>query len=72
MADRSNSSILGDALQHLLRAIALLDAADAPGNIAAHADLAAQQLKELIVAPDTGRFTRPGEVHAAWRAILTF
>lgn len=55
MADRSNSSILGDALQHLLRAIALLDAADAPGNIAAHADLAAQQLREMIAAPDAGR-----------------
>jgi len=46
---------LGDALHHLQTAIDLLDAADAPGTIAAHADLAAQQLKALLVAADARR-----------------
>lgn len=46
---------LWDALRHLRSAIDLLDAADAPGTIAAHADLAAQQLKELLIAPDAQR-----------------
>lgn len=55
------------ALGHLQSAIELLDAVDAPGTIAAHADLAAQQLKELIIAPDARRLVgrvklmQPGE-----------
>jgi len=46
---------LANALHHLQTAIDILDAADAPGTIAAHADLAAQQLKELLLAPDAQR-----------------
>lgn len=53
--ETSKSRMLRDALRRLQTAINLLDAADAPGNIAAHADLAAQQLKELIMAPDARR-----------------
>lgn len=39
---------LTEALKHLQQAIALLDDAGAPPNIAAHLDLAAHQLSAVI------------------------
>ena len=44
----SNQQMLIDASRHLSSAIDLLDRAAAPGHIAAHADLASNQLKEYI------------------------
>ena len=44
----SNQQMLIDASRHLSSAIDLLDRAAAPGHIAAHADLASNQLKEFI------------------------
>lgn len=37
-----------EALQHLLSAIELLDASEAPANIAAHIDLAIHQLQDEL------------------------
>ena len=42
--------ILLEAAQHLEAALQLLDSAAVPGHIAAHVDLGAQQLQELIRA----------------------
>ncbi len=47
-SDQARQQMLTDAFTHLQSAIDLLDSADAPGNIAAHADLAARQLEELL------------------------
>jgi hypothetical protein len=44
----SNQQMLIEASSHLSSAIDLLDHAAAPGQIAAHADLALNQLKEFI------------------------
>lgn len=41
---------LSDVLEHLEAAIAILDRLGAPAHIAAHVDLAACQLKELVGA----------------------
>ena len=40
--------MLTGAFHHLQSAIQLLDAAEAPGHIACHVDLAARQVEELI------------------------
>jgi len=45
--------MLAEAFNHVQAAIALLDRAAAPGNIAAHLDLAANQLHEEL-APVAG------------------
>jgi hypothetical protein len=42
--------MLSEALNHLQSAIELLDRAGAPGHIAAHVDLAARQLEDLLSA----------------------
>lgn len=42
--------ILLEAAKHLEAALELLDSAAVPGHIAAHVDLGAQQLQELIRA----------------------
>jgi len=54
----SNQQMLIDASSHLSSAIDLLDRATAPGHIAAHADLALNQLKELISEAYHGLGTR--------------
>lgn len=46
----SNDETLARALDHLLSAIQLLDLAGAPSQIAAHVDLSACQLADLIGA----------------------
>jgi hypothetical protein len=38
------------ALDYMRKAMALLDEVDAPAHIAAHVDLAAHQLQELVAA----------------------
>jgi hypothetical protein len=48
------SSHLREALCLLQEAIALLDAAEAPPNIAAHADLARHQLEQALEAISSG------------------
>lgn len=40
--------MLADALEHLRAAILLLDEAEAPAHIAAHVDLAMNQLENLV------------------------
>ena len=40
--------ILAEACSHIENAMDLLDAADAPGNIAAHLDLALNQLEDAL------------------------
>jgi hypothetical protein len=42
--------MLASALQHLQSAVELLDAASAPGHVAAHIDLAIHQLSNVIEA----------------------
>jgi hypothetical protein len=55
-------SLLDAALQQLQSAIALLDRAGAPGQIAAHVDLAANQLADAIEAADrSSRRLRPDD-----------
>jgi hypothetical protein len=46
----SKQNMLLKALDHLRFAIELLDLGDAPGHIAAHADLALNQLEVLVAA----------------------
>lgn len=57
---RSRVETLRAALQQLRSAIDLLDQADAPAQIAAYADLAAQQLHELL--EPLGQSARPGGI----------
>lgn len=45
---KTAGSLLAAALEQLQSAIAMLDQAGAPGQIAAHVDLAANQLADLI------------------------
>jgi hypothetical protein len=51
--ENERQAILVEAFNHVQAAIALLDRAAAPGNIAAHLDLAANQLHEEL-APVAG------------------
>lgn len=44
----ARQTMMRSALQHLQAAIELLDQADAPGQIAAHADLAVHQLANAL------------------------
>lgn len=46
--------MLRDALHHLRSAIALLDAAEAPGHIAANLDLATHQLARELESHEPG------------------
>lgn len=46
--EASDRKALTDAMDHLRTAIAILDSADAPAQIAAHLDLALCQLAEII------------------------
>ena len=53
MAREANSGredALAEALEHLEKAIELLDRAGAPANIAAHVDLGRCQLRDLVAA----------------------
>jgi hypothetical protein len=49
-SDSTSTDLMISALEHLREAIELLDQAEAPGQIAAHADLARHQLIEAIAA----------------------
>lgn len=62
--------LLRDALGHLQLAIDLLDGTDAPGTIAAHADLAMRQLEEFI---GTSGKAAPAaaNTNATWQSRLT-
>ena len=44
----ARQTMMQSALQHLQAAIELLDQADAPGQIAAHVDLAVHQLADTL------------------------
>lgn len=46
--------LLEEALQQLQAAIALLDRVGAPGHIAAHVDLAVNQLQDLLPSSRSG------------------
>ena len=63
--------MLTDAFNHLQAALDLLDGADAPGNIAAHADLAARQLEDLLAPGRTAEVRRPDPMDGAWPTALT-
>jgi hypothetical protein len=56
----SRDRALEAALKHLHLAIDLLDQADAPGQIAAHVDLAAQQLSDAIARGEGDVIARNG------------
>ena len=45
---QKNGEALTEALHHLRTAISLLDQADGPAHIAAHVDLAAHHLNDLL------------------------
>lgn len=47
-SDQVPDSLLEQALEQLQSAIALLDCAGAPGQIAAHIDLAVNQLRDIV------------------------
>lgn len=59
--DNSQQKLLASALFHLQSAIELLDLAAAPGQIAAHVDLAANQLEDLLPTQVSAAFTRMNE-----------
>lgn len=63
MSDNDNSKqrLLASALFHLQSAIELLDLAGAPGQIAAHVDLAANQLEDLMPVKLSAALTRMTE-----------
>jgi hypothetical protein len=50
-SDQVPDSLLEQALEQLQSAIALLDCAGAPGQIAAHIDLAVNQLRDIVSPP---------------------
>ena len=58
--DSGQQRKLSEALQHLQSAIELLDLAEAPAHIAAHADLAVHQL--LSVINHEGECERPNQI----------
>lgn len=64
--EKAAAPLLGDAFRHLETAIELLDLADAPGTITAHADLAARQLEEFIAASGQADSVRPVPARAPW------
>ena len=51
--------LLSAALMHLKSAIELLDQAAAPGQIAAHVDLAANQLEDALARTNGAAVLRP-------------
>jgi hypothetical protein len=63
--------MLEDAFRHLQSAIDLLDAAEAPGTIATHADLAARRLEELIGKGGAATVIGAEPVPDPWRATAT-
>ena len=65
----TRQQMLTDAFNHLQSAIDLLDTADAPGHIAAHADLAARQLEELLAGASS--LTPSAAAAAAWPSAAT-
>lgn len=46
--ETTRETLLTDAVRHLEQAIALLDRAGVPGHIAAHVDLAVNQVVDLV------------------------
>lgn len=66
-------SLLEAALEQLHSAIALLDRAGAPGQIAAHVDLAANQLADILlpaareIRPLQGEDENPATGSTFWR-----
>jgi hypothetical protein len=63
--------MLLDAADHLQSAIDLLDAAAAPGHIAAHADLGLQQLKDIIATAPRAMDACPDPIGEAPRSART-
>jgi hypothetical protein len=63
--------MLLDAANHLQSAIDMLDSASAPGHIAAHADLALQQLKDLISKAPKINARGPGASDEGYRTART-
>ena len=51
---------LGKALEHLRTAIAILDRANAPAQIAAHIDLATCQLQDFVEGKGSTQDSNPG------------
>lgn len=60
--DDSREELLARALMHLRAAIELLDLADAPAQIAAHVDLGACQLADLIEPAEPTEMLEAGAV----------
>jgi len=56
----AGDELLGQALDQLQLALTLLDEAQAPGQIAAHVDLAIHQLRDAIEA--RGRSQEPAQI----------
>lgn len=56
--------MLATALEHLQTAIELLDEAEAPGQIAAHVDLAAHQLADALGVDPTAIVKSNGSSHS--------
>ena len=59
--DLSDQHMLAEASRHLRSAIDRLDQAGAPGHIAAHADLALNELDRLLAASRFRRSRDPGD-----------
>lgn len=57
----SDQQLLAEASVHLRSAIDLLDRAAAPGHIAAHADLALNELERLIAGMAFKQSRTPGD-----------
>jgi len=57
------------ALQHLQAAIELLDQAEAPGEVAANADLARCQLEKALRSPGAGALKGPGAGYESLGAV---
>jgi hypothetical protein len=58
----SDQHMLAEASDHLRSAIDLLDRAGAPGHIAAHADLALNELERVIATTAFRQSRPPGKV----------
>lgn len=59
--DVSKHELLANALKHMRTAIEMLDLAAAPGHLAAHVDLAASQLEELLTRKASPALKRVNE-----------
>lgn len=69
-SDHARQQMLTDAFKHLQSAMDLLDGADAPGHIAAHIDLAACKLEELLPAGKVASVRPADLMDGAWPTAL--